>query len=68
MFRLFSRYQLTLETEVTPSGCLTPVTSWQIALQLPVTHQQVLVVATFILGARSMNHLNHYFKNCKEII
>lgn len=45
MFMLFSRYQLTLETEVTPSGCLTPVTSWQIALQLPVTHRNTLASA-----------------------
>lgn len=50
MFRLLSRYQLTLGTEVTPSGCLTPVTSWQIALQLPVTHRNTLA------SARSGHH------------
>lgn len=66
MFGLFSRYQVTVETEVTPSGCLTPVASWQIALQLPVTHRNAFPSArSGHLGAHSWNH---DIENCKGII
>lgn len=61
MFRLFRRYQLTLETKVTPSGRLTPVTSRQIALQLSVTHRNTLA------SARSGHlHTGHTFDESFE--
>lgn len=66
MFGLFSRYQVTVETEVIPSGCLTPVASWQIASQLPVTHRNAFPSARS--GHPAARSWNHDIENCKGII
>lgn len=66
MFGLFSRYQVTVEPEVTPSGCLTPVASWQIASQLAVTHRNAFPCARS--GHPGAHSWNHYIENCKGII